>query len=238
MGTDCPACGEEYERLGQHWWGSPEHRPELTKHQHDVITGVLMGDGNIKLSDKNSSIRCWMTSLNYLEYLDDIFGCLSTGVRLAKTAEEVAQGNRDSGFSPNAKPENYSDQYYWQSRSLPELQQYADWYSSGKKVWPKDIKLTPTVLKHWYCGDGCCKNGWENNYITIAMKNEIENTDKVNKYFERMNLPTPSNYSIYERNDGCMCCEAHWTVADSKELWDYMGEPLPDFAYKWPEPYR
>ena len=29
-------------------------------------------------------------------------------------------------------------------------------------------------------------------------------------------------------------CNARWTVDESKELFDYMGDPLPGFEYKWP----
>ena len=38
-------------------------------------------------------------------------GLFTTGVSLKKTAEELAKNNRESGFSPNAKAENYHDMY-------------------------------------------------------------------------------------------------------------------------------
>lgn len=239
MGTDCPECGEEYEQLGKHWRWNPDHRPELTQHQKEVISGLLMGDGCVNRDSKNPLIQCNMIRPNYLEYLDNIFGCLSTGVKLKHTAEENAQIKRDSGFSPNANAKDYSDLYIWRSRSLPELQEFADWYSSGKKVWPEDIELTPTVLKHWYCGDGSWNNSGSRSYVRIGMANEVENTDKVDRYFERANLPTPSNYHIGElKNCDAMRCTAAWSVEDSKKLWDYMGKPLPDFEYKWPEQFH
>jgi len=65
------------------------------------------------------------------------------------------------------------------------------------------------------------------------MANEVNNTDKVNQLFENAGLLSPSNYDISENN-----CIAEFTVDQSKELWQYMGEPLPDFEYKWPEEYR
>jgi hypothetical protein len=128
--------------------------------------------------------------------------------------------------------------YRWRSRNLPELHQYADWYSSGEKVWPADIDLTPTTLKHWYCGDGTYDNHNTSNHIKIAMSNEVDNTDKVEQLFENAGLPAPSNWDINKRPPGGRICNARFTVDQSYELWEYMGEPLPDFAYKWPESYR
>jgi len=237
--TPCPYCGKEYKLLAQHWRFSPDHRPEFTQEQKEVITGLIMGDGCINTGDnQNPRIKCVMTSPKYLKHLDNIFGCLGTGVSLKTTAKENANKSRDSGFSPDAEVKNYSDLYVWRSRRNPNLQKWADWYSTGKKVWPEDIELTPTVLKHWYCGDGCWDNQEYNNRIQISMANEIENQDKVNQMFENVGLPSPHNYNISERKDESKRCGAIWTVEQSHKLWEYMGEPLPDFEYKWPSEYR
>lgn len=234
----CPDCGEEYTDLGKHWYYSPDHRPSFTEHQREIIIGLLMGDGSIDTCNKNPIIDIEMISPNYLEYLDEQFGCLTTGVSLKKTAAESAQHNRDREFSPNAKEENYSDMYRLRSRTHPELQEFADWYSSGEKVWPEDIELTPTVLKHWYCGDGHWHNSEANNCISIAMANEISNTNKIDEIFRNVGIQAPSNYSSSERKGGSFTCNADFTVEQSKELWEYMGKPLPDFEYKWPERYH
>jgi len=219
-----------------HWHWNPSHRPELTRQQKEIINGLIMGDGSINYSNKNPYIKIEMISPDYLKYIDDIFGCLGTGVKLQTTAKQNAKKSKDSGLSPNAKAEDYSDVYRWRSRTHPYLQKWAKWYKTGKKVWPEDIELTPTVLKHWYCGDG----HWNNNYnrITISMANEVDNTEKIDKIFKNVAVPPPSNYVIYETKDGGSVCNAQWTVGQSKELFSYMGDPLPNFEYKWPEEYR
>jgi len=235
--TACPECGNEYEALGIHWSRSSCSAPELTERQKEIVVGLLMGDGSLNRGSKNPLIQVKMISPNYLEYLDDIFGCLSTGVTLVQTAAESAKDCRDRGFRPNAAEENYSDKYLWNTRRLQELHEF-NWYKTGKKVWPEWIPMTPTVLKHWYVGDGCFDNKNTSHHIQISMSDEIKNTDKVDNYFERMNLPTPSNYAISERKDGGKKCDAEFTRSASEELFEYMGEPLPDFEYKWPEEYR
>jgi len=198
-----------------------------------------MGDGSVDRGKrKNPRLIANMTSQNYLEHIDEMFEMLGKGVSLTTTAEESVNNVRNSGFRPTAKVEDYHDLYRWRSMRHPELQEFAEWYSTGEKVWPEDIELTPTVLKHWYCGDGHWNNSGTSNHIEISMANEVENIDKVEKIFDNASLPSPSNYMTCKRNDGTKRCEARFSVEQSKELWEYMGEPLPDFEYKWPEQYR
>jgi hypothetical protein len=235
--VECPECGNEYKSLGCHWRWNSSHRPELTQRQLEITTGLLMGDGWIQNSNKNCSLETSMISLNYIKYLDEVFGCLSSNISLKKTAFESAKMNRKNGFSPNADEENYSDVYRWKTVDHPKFNEFRQWYSSGEKVWPDDIELTPTVLKHWYVGDGRFFNDSGHHSIRIKMNNEVENTKKVSQYFTNAGLPAPSNYSIYEGKYGKEC-EATWTVQDTEKLFDYMGKPLPDFEYKWPEECR
>jgi len=205
--------------------------PSFTEHQREIITGLLMGDGNInRQQNGNHLLECEMVSENYLQHIDDQFGVFGNGVSLKRTAAENAKKSRESGFNPNADVADYHDLYRWRSVCHPELQEFADWYASGKKVWPDTIELTPTVLKHWYCGDGYRNNSGTQNRIEIAMANEVDNKDKVDQIFENVGLPSPSNYAISESN-----CKAVFTVNQSHKLWQYMGKPLPDFEYKWPK---
>jgi hypothetical protein len=237
--VECPKCSDEYTDLGTHWRYSPSHRPELTQKQKEIVTGLLMGDGCMRdMKNANCYLQVKMISKNYLEYLNNLFGCLGSSLKLVATAEEKAQENIDRGFSETVNENNYSDQYNWNTRSHPEFNKFREWYSSGKKVWPEDIELTPTVLKHWYVGDGHYATTCSQERIKIAMSNEAQNTEKVTNYFTNSGLPEPSTYYKNERKDGGIQCNASWTVEDSHTLWEYMGEPLPDFEYKWPEEYR
>jgi len=238
MTDKCTQCGNTYEQVGIHWSQSSCSYPNFSKHQREIITGLVMGDGYVDNSGNNPYLNVKMISPNYLKYIDSQFKIFGNGVRLSITAEESAKQNRDNGFSPNAKAENYSDKYRWQSMRHPELKEFREWYSTGNKIWPANIELTPTVLKHWYCGDGCWDNTGGNNRITIAISNESENTEKINSIFKNVGLPCPKRYKKYKRDSGSVKCDAVFTVDQSKKLWEYMGEPLPDFEYKWPEEYK
>jgi len=191
-----------------------------------------MGDATIDRTPNNPVLEVKMISREYLEYLDGVFGSLSRGVKLYRTAEEGAEMNRESGFSENANAENYSDIYRWRTTAHPELQEFAYWYSSGKKTFPDDIELTPTVFKHWYVCDGTVLNG---NCVQLAISNEADDKDKINKMFEQSNLPSPTSYNETERDEyESVNCNARFSKEPSKKLYDYMGSPLPDFRYKFP----
>jgi len=193
-----------------------------------------MGDGCVKQSSRNPNLSVAVIEQDFLKYISEVFGVLGNDVRLMRSSEESAEQNRVSKFSPNAEADNYSDLYEWKTVNHPELLEFRNWYSSGKKVWP-DINLTPTVLKYWYCCDGTYDTNNLQNRIILYMSNEVDNTEKVNNMFTKSGLPKPNNYMISERESGHIHCHAQFTVSQTQELFRYMGEPLPGFEYKWPK---
>lgn len=235
--TSCPTCEEEFSALGQHWRLSDCPYPTLSEHQEEVITGLLMGDGTVHRGNRNPRIVVCMITRPYLEFLDQIFPHLGTGVRKKATAEEEAKRHRESGFNPNANSDNYHDQYEWRTRTYPKFSSFESWYFTGEKLWPSKIKLTPVVLKHWYCGDGSFRNKNNQRYITIAMDNERENKRKVERYFKDGPGVEVSNWAEAERESGSISCSASFTVDDSRSLFKYMGNPPPGFEYKWPDDF-
>jgi len=154
-----------------------------------------MGDGNVNSSGGNPRLRANMISRSYLQYIDDKFGILSNGVKMSRSSKESAKLHRVCGFNSNADESDYSNVYTWRSMRHPELKEFSNWYSSGEKIWPNEIDLTPTVLKHWYCCDGTWNNKNHHNYISISSFNERCEIDKIEEMFERSGLPEPNNYS-------------------------------------------
>lgn len=238
MSDVCRECGRGFDQIGHHW-SHPSvdcEPPELTVTQREIITGLLMGDGTCILPDKTPYVECGTTTRKYLEFLDEMFPLYGQGVRLQMTAENVASQSRKTGFLPDAKAENCSDVYRWRTKSAETFFEFRNWYSSGQKIFPEDIDLTPTVLKHWYCGDGNLNMG---RRLRIYSSNESDNQDKINRYFENAGLPLPNRVHTYQSgysdSDTNMIV---WGRQRSKELFEYMGEPLPGFEYKWPEQYR
>ncbi|WP_226041227.1 hypothetical protein [Natrinema sp. DC36] len=240
---ECHSCGERYKSISKHWSKSECQHPPLTQRQYEIITGLVMGDGCVGREDgKSPRLHVRMITKEYLEFLDSEFEILGTGVSLYRTAEEGAKLNRKYDFRPNADSKNYHDCYYWGVSNTPHLNEFASWYDSGKKVWSEGIELTPTVLKHWYVGDGCYVDHDSNDYIKISLSNEVDSEEKVGGYFEDVGLPRPNRWGVGERRDGGVICDAVWNIEESYELLEYMLEDEygipPGFKYKWPEEFH
>lgn len=233
----CQDCGCEFEQIGHHLFQAECEWPTFSDKQKEILTGLVMSDAYVARDTKRPYIRLAMINKKYLMWLDNKFPNVGQGVSLYRTAEEGAKQNRENGFSENAEKENYSDLYMWTTSVNPNLQKFANWYKSGKKVWPDNIELTPTVLKHLYIGDGSFNTSGGNNNISIGLSNERKNKEKIEKMFNRKNLPKPK-WDEYERDDGSMCCSVRWNNQESMEVLNYMGEPPTGFEYKWPDDYR
>lgn len=231
--AECPTCTGSYEKLGQHWAMSDCEFPQPTPHQYEISTGVLMGDGSLYRRNPNPFFQVTMVTEEYLEHLDSQFPVLGIGVSCIEVAESKAKKMRERGYE-GASAENYSDVYRWTTRTNPHFERFEGWYSSGEKVWPEGIDLTPTVLKHWYCGDGHFANSGTARYMKIIMNNEIDNKEKVERYFKEGPGVEVSNWSDFTYDSGRRQCSAEFNVAESETLFKYMGDPLPGFEYKWP----
>ena len=216
MSQACPDCGESYARLGSHWTGDCS-APELTEHQLDIIKGLLMGDAWLR-TDGNSMLSIKMTNREYLEYLQHEFGVLGTGVNLRRENENP----------------NWSDSYYFSIRSHKGLNRFDNWYEGGEKTWPQDLQITPTVMKHWYAGDGHLELRGESERVKIGLSNESGNEQKISKMLNRSGLEY-TRWDEYELEDGRVTASIVFGVNETKQLFEYMGEPLTGFENKWSE---
>lgn len=225
----CFSCDYEGNKrgLGSHYGSSPDHRPALSDEQHDIITGLLMGDGHINRSKKTPNLRAEMINKEYLQYLDNKFPHISLGVTKSRTSSQQAKNHRDSGFNTDASSDTYSDCYWWETMAHQELFEYADWYESGEKTFPDNIEISPTILKHWYVCDG----GLNDGSIRIYLHNERNNKDKIQRYFDSV---CKDNIAWSEVDRGNRShTSINFTRRDTDHLLSYMEGPLPGFSRKW-----
>lgn len=212
MDVECPSCSRDFNRIGQHWSMSNCSAPTFTERHNEILSGLLMGDGSVCSSDnRNPYIQVTMENKKFLDWIDTELGILSTGVKIVE----------GTGFSEGTK------YYKLITRRLNELRKYNEWYGENGKNFPDDINLTPLKLKVWYCcdGDKSVDTRWTTKeYARISAHNEIKNKNKINRYFDGLEF-TPN------WNDGGRFTFGRY---GSYNFWDYIGEPLPGFEYKWP----
>lgn len=220
--VSCPECGGEWKHVALHWFHNPDHRPELTDEQKEIATGILMGDAWLEYQGENPCLKIAVIEKDYIDYLNEKFGILSTGVRLKQTADEAA-AQMDENFTTTVNEGNFHDVHSVAIRSHPWFHNLL-WYETGQKVYPETLELTPTTFKHWYVCDGSYHK--DDEYMVISMSNEIENKLKIEKIFEESPIPLPDAWDKHN---------IRWWQDTSKDIFDIIGEPIDGYEYKWPQ---
>lgn len=237
MSDVCPTCNNEFKGIGSHWQQSDCPYPELTLHQKQVITGILMGDGTInRQSGVKPRFRVDNTNKEYLEYVNKILKPYSNGVNLVKESHDVADHFQSSGFTEGVSEEDCSDLYAVWTTTSEVFKDFANWYSESGKVFPEEIEISSTTLKHWFVCDGYANKRGSSYYIGIQMANEANNKQKIEKYFSDGPGVTISRWNDRTGGERRYCC-AEFTYKQSMDLIEYMGDPITGFEYKWPDDY-
>lgn len=190
-----------------------------------MVLGLLLGDGSIPTQPDgtNGVFHVSMVNRQFLEWYDHRMGVFTTGVSLKKTAEELAENNRKSGFSPNARAENYHDMYTVWSRGHPYFTHLRKWYESGTKRIPDSLELTPEIAKFWYISDGCLDvNRDRTPRATIRVRTEADRSEFLLDLFRSHGFDPR-----FQRG------EIRFSCAESPAFLDWMGNPPPGFEYKW-----
>lgn len=225
---ECPSCSEEYKSLGHHWRFNADHRPSFTDEQIKILDGIVIGDGCVENRNRKGNLRVSvpsMTTKEYVKCLNKEFGALSSGWSKKMSAEQSKEYAIGVGFSSEDDDHSYSDVYRWSTVCHPQLSRYMDWYGDEGKIIPDEIDLNPTTLKHWYCCDGNRDTSGRSNMIRIGVVDAEEKEQKLIDIFKRNGLPKPSNISHNQMTFG---------TNETEVLFDYMGESISGFEYKFP----
>jgi len=187
----------------------------LSQKTIEWINGELLGDGCLQ-SRSPWSARFTYSSKHkeYIEYIRDTLKYF--GIKQAGKIYKIYHKER-----------NYYD-YRYESRCYIELLSIRkQWYPKGKKIVPKDIKLTPITCRQWYIGDG---------YLIYQKKHKT-----------RIRLATCGflisnvNYLIRKLKelDFKIARQPHSNIIgissySTKNFLDYIGRcPVKCYQYKW-----
>lgn len=167
--------------------------------QRDVVYGSLLGDGYITKSGT------FELETKEKEFAQLIYNSLP---------KELFQSKQ---------PVEYR---YWRVYTIvqewfKELRN--DWYIDGKKLLiPKDMELTPTILLHWYLGDGHFSKHRDAPVLTSIFVNTGVATKKLRELgFE------VSQYGPYGKVYKIL-------IKDKEKYFEYIGGcPISCYDYKW-----
>lgn len=223
MVVECHSCGGEFDAVGGHWRQTDCPYPQLDERQYQILTGSLMGDGSIMNHTGNPRIKVKSITKDFLQWIDDELGILSTGVQFDCSAEDSARTARSNGLDLNAEAEDYSDVYRLITRALPCLQEFVEWYDSGNKLFPETLEITPLIAKVWYCCDGSLRKvSGQRPQAYLVASNEMHRPEYIEGLFEDAGFnPNMTNKNLIFNSD------------DTERLMSWMGDPIPGFEYKW-----
>lgn len=114
----------------------------LSQEAIEWINGELLGDGCLHSYSKwSAQVYYGSKDLEYCEYVRDTLN--SFGIKMSG---KIYKLHHKSG---NCYSYSYISLRY--AELLPIRKK---WYPNGKKIVPRDIKLTPLTVRQWYIGDG------------------------------------------------------------------------------------
>lgn len=190
---------------------------EIDDYVNDIIIGSLLSDGTIcnHIKMKNNNWSHTSTNENYIDYIIS-----ETKIHLHKFSTE----SKEFTSSVSGKIYKSKKSFSFKSKSSISFTRYRKtWYPYGTKVVPNTIELTPTVLLHWYIGDG---NIRDNIGITLC----TDSFDEISILFLMQKLQQ-LNFEpyLYETKNRI--------VIPNKRVFEflkYIGNcPVKGFEYKW-----
>lgn len=125
--NQCPTCGEEYQRLGQHFAFNSDHRPPLSELQRNVVEYLVLRGVQVRDNGSESRLEVYSTDENFIRSVADALGWLSNEPRVHKSGERAAERlNEQYGSdSLHFNPEDYNDMWGVSTVPHPELDNYS-----------------------------------------------------------------------------------------------------------------
>jgi hypothetical protein len=116
------------------------------------MEGLLLGDADVKRGTNGSIFRIRVTNERFLEWVSARLSPLSRGVFLSASAKTQKESALRAGLDGASEDSEFSDLYGLRTVTHPQVDDLADWYSSGQKRYPDSI--TEEMLRMWYVTDG------------------------------------------------------------------------------------
>jgi hypothetical protein len=221
----CESCDTHYQNIAKHWSQSSCSQNSISDKQKEFLIGHLMGDATLTGRNRKSPSMKWnMANKEYMLWLDEKLGWISTQIKVYQTSDEASKALNNSDFA-SGDDYNAKTLYNGGTHGHKWLNNL-NWYDTGEKRFPKDLSLTKNIIKIWYCDDGGLKwsGAGKRAPAHIHMSSQPESTKHLKQEFSKFGLdPT-----ITKSNDGLT-----FSAEDTENLLDLIGNPPSGMGYKW-----
>ena len=210
----CPTCECEYERLSRHWTSGACPRPELTRRQHDLVTGLLLGNAAISGNSANKHLVLVTTNRTFAGWVFEELGWLAHGLVRVDPPESTEATDRE-----------VLHRYRVRTMAHSELTPYREWYvAPGKKRIPLHLDLPPRSARAWYaCSGGLQWHGeYDSQRSAIFSALHDERANRIAGLLERAEFePTRVGKRV------------QLPPRETRAFLDWIGDPVPGVGYKW-----
>ena len=123
---ECPTCGGEYQRLGQHFAFNQEHRPSLSEYQREVVELLVLWGVHIREDSAESRLEVYSTNESTIRVVADALGWLANEPRIHERGEKIARRAAErNGAGEKFPVQNYNDVWAVSTVPHPELANYS-----------------------------------------------------------------------------------------------------------------
>lgn len=203
----------------------------LTQHQKEIIEGCIISDACLDRQSVNSNSRFRLTSINY-EFIEDLKKNLYTDLQGHVSIRPAHTYTYSTGKTHSAK-----ESYTYSTRNHEYLTSiYDKWYVDKKKIIPRDLEITPTMLRYWIFGDGSVhvQKKYTNTISFRLHTNDFLYEDV--QFLQDKLKEKGFEFAAYKRKYSQPDKGYVMYLNKSKqviELLKYVGDPIACFSYKW-----
>ena len=194
----------------------------LNSKQKQILDGLIFSDGYLK--GKGTYTSNYVQSCKYKEFLKHIQLILPLGYNC-----DIYERFEKGGFGNNQKYQSY---YLSSLGSKYLLKERKRWYPNGKKIIPKDFKLTNLSLLYLFLGDGSYGSYKKHKRYKSLIISSQSFTKEENEFFVKLLL----NLGI-EATINCRDSKHHYVRIRNKSIEKFfkiIGScPVKCYEYKW-----
>jgi len=130
----------------------------------EALEGLIISDGMISIDKKQKYHRFSISSCQkeFIEYCRTFF-------KEFNASEINARGALGNSRNKGYEKSSYS---FYTSFHPDFTKQRIRWYREGTKIIPKDVKITPLMLKLWYYGDGSIVTNRNSNTCVVRLSTD------------------------------------------------------------------
>jgi len=217
----------------------------LTDNQQQILDGLIISDGSIAIV--KNAINAQFILVNTTKSLIDKiilelpFIWSPVYIKPAKYYDDALQ-----------KQIFHREKYYLTSHKDIELtKEYRRWYKWNErlqkilKIVPKDLEISPLMLKYWFYGDGTTiRDKTQQNIVSLKLCTDgftLEECEYLQNKLSNINISLnirknsrPNTSSNYNRGYELVSKK----ISVIQNFFDYIGEcDVEGFQYKWKIPY-